>query len=86
MIDAVVEAGEALMHRCLELGGSITGEHGVGVEKLDLMSLQFSEEDLILQRLARRVFNESTLCNPCKIIPNQRGCTEHRRRWRGVAT
>lgn len=81
----VVEAGETIMRKCIELGGSITGEHGVGVEKLDLMPLMFGENDLRLQALAKRIFNEGALCNPCKILPNQKSCVEHRMRWRGVA-
>jgi glycolate oxidase len=84
-VKAVVEAGEAIMRRCIELGGSITGEHGVGVEKLDLMPLMFTEADLELQARAKRVFNDGTLCNPCKILPNQKSCVEHRQRWRGIA-
>jgi glycolate oxidase len=81
----VVEAGEMIIRKCIELGGSITGEHGVGVEKLDLMGLMFSEADLELQGIAKRVFNTGNLCNPCKLIPNQKSCVEHKSRWRGVA-
>lgn len=84
-VKAVVEAGEAIMKRCLELGGSITGEHGVGVEKIDLMPLMFSPDDLEFQALAKRIFNDGMLCNPCKILPNQKSCVEHKKRWRGIA-
>lgn len=84
-VKAVVEAGEEIMRRCIELGGSITGEHGVGVEKIDLMPLMFSPADLELQSTAKRIFNDGTLCNPCKILPNQKSCVEHKQRWRGVA-
>ena len=84
-IHRVVEAGEEIIRRCIDLGGSITGEHGVGVEKLDLMSLMFSPQDLDLQADAKRIFNDGNLCNPCKILPNQKSCVEHRKRWRGVA-
>lgn len=84
-VEAVVAAGEAIIDRCLALGGSITGEHGVGVEKLDLMERMFSAEDLRLQADVKRVFNSGMLCNPCKVLPNQKSCVEHRKRWRGVA-
>jgi len=47
--------------------------------------LMFSEDDLRLQGMAKRIFNEGEMCNPCKVIPNQKGCVEHQRRWRGVA-
>jgi glycolate oxidase len=81
----VVEAGEEIIRRCVDLGGSVTGEHGVGVEKVDLMPLMFSENDLAMQALAKRIFNETGLCNPCKILPNQKSCVEHKKRWRGLA-
>lgn len=81
----VVEAGEVIIKRCIELGGSVTGEHGIGVEKVDLMPLMFSEADLELQAMAKRIFNDGELCNPCKVLPNQKSCVEHQRRWRGVA-
>ncbi len=85
-VDAVVAAGEKIMRRCVELGGSLTGEHGIGIEKLDMMKLMFSEADLEIQQKIKQIFNPGQLCNPCKVIPNQKGCTEHVRRWRGVAT
>lgn len=84
-VKAVVEAGEEIIRRCLELGGSITGEHGIGVEKIDLMPLMFSEDDLRLQAMAKSIFNPGELCNPCKVLPNQKSCVEHKKRWRGVA-
>lgn len=85
-VDQVVEAGELIIRKCIELGGSVTGEHGIGVEKIDLMSEMFSPEDLEAQAMVKRIFNTNELCNPCKVLPNQRGCAEHRMRWRGVAT
>lgn len=84
-VRAVIEAGEEVMRRCVELGGSLTGEHGIGVEKMELMSLMFSPEDLRLQADVKRIFNDGELCNPCKILPNQKSCTEHKKRWRGAA-
>jgi glycolate oxidase len=84
-VKAVIEAGKEVVRRCIELGGSITGEHGIGVEKLDLMPLMFSPDDLELQAMAKRIFNEGALCNPCKVLPNQKSCVEHSKRWRGVA-
>jgi glycolate oxidase subunit GlcD len=84
-VAAVVEAGEAIMRHCVELGGSLTGEHGIGVEKLDLMRRMFAPEDLELQARAKGVFNDGDLCNPCKVLPDGKGCIEHRKRWRGAA-
>lgn len=85
VVDKVIHAGEELIARCVELGGSITGEHGVGVEKLDLMLLMFSEENLKLQAKVKSAFNTTGLCNPCKILPDQKSCVEHKMRWRGPA-
>lgn len=81
----VVEAGDRVIRRCLELGGSVSGEHGIGVEKLDLLPLMFAPEDLALQGRVRGLFGESDLCNPCKVLPSGRSCSEHRPRWRGMA-
>lgn len=81
-VERVVQAGEAILRRCIELGGSVSGEHGIGVEKLDFMPLMFSEADLDLQRRTKQIFNSGELGNPCKVLPNQKGCSEHRHRWR----
>ena len=85
VIDRVVAAGETIIRRCIELGGSVSGEHGIGVEKLDMMSLMFAPDDLQLQADAKAIFNSGDLCNPCKVLPNQKSCVEHSKRWRGVA-
>jgi len=85
-VEAVIEAGEKILRRCIELGGSVSGEHGIGVEKIDLLQEMFTADDLRLQADAKRIFNKGGLCNACKVLPNQKGCLEHRRRWRGVAT
>ncbi len=85
VVEKVIRAGEEVTLRCLELGGSISGEHGIGVEKLDLMEKMFSPDDLRLQAMAKAIFNEGSLCNPCKVLPNQKSCVEHRKRWRGAA-
>ena len=85
-VERVIEAGEIIIKKCIELGGSVSGEHGIGVEKMDLMPLMFSPADLEAQAMVKRIFNDGMLCNPCKVLPNQRGCAEHKMRWRGVAT
>ncbi len=58
------------------MGGSITGEHGVGMEKDRLMPLLFSEVDLDLMRRVRDVFNPEGLLNPAKVLPSAKGCGE----------
>ena len=61
--------GGDLLKLCVELGGCLTGEHGVGVEKRDLMPEQFSAEELDLQRRMKRVFDPKYLMNPHKVFP-----------------
>jgi glycolate oxidase len=58
------------------MGGSITGEHGVGMEKDRLMPLLFTEDDLNLMRRIRDAFNPAGLLNPGKIFPTTKGCGE----------
>ena len=84
-VKRVIEAGEIVLRKCIELGGSISGEHGVGVEKVELLIEMLGAGGLHAQTLAKRIFNEGELCNPCKVLPNQKGCVEHKKRWRGVA-
>ena len=64
---------DALTRACLSLGGSISGEHGIGVEKLPGMSLQFSEEVLDVMRSIRRAFDPEGVMNPGKNIPGPVG-------------
>lgn len=81
---AVVEAGERVMRRCIAEGGSVTGEHGIGVEKIDLLAEMFSPEDLSLQEDIRAVFNPGSLCNPGKVLPSQKSCVEVKLRSRPI--
>lgn len=85
-IDAVIEAGELVIGKCLELGGSVSGEHGIGVEKADLLARMLDPDSLAFQREIRDVFVTDDLCNPCKVVPSGKGCVEHMRRWRGAAS
>jgi len=85
-IDRVVLAGEQIIEKCLQLGGSVTGEHGIGVEKTDLLAKMYSSESLAFQSQLRQVFASPQTCNPCKVIPSGKGCLEHKMRWRGAAT
>jgi glycolate oxidase len=71
-----VQAADEIIEFCIQVGGSITGEHGVGMEKDRLMPLLFSETDLELMRRVRDVFNPDGLLNPGKILPTSKGCGE----------
>ncbi|MGZ5916178.1 MAG: FAD-binding oxidoreductase [Methyloceanibacter sp.] len=61
--------GAEILKRCVELGGCLTGEHGVGIEKRDLMPLQFSPADLAQQMRVKSVFDPGWLLNPAKVFP-----------------
>ena len=74
----VKEAGRELMETCVRAGGSITGEHGVGLDKLAYLPLIFSETDMETMLRVRAAFDPTGLCNPGKIIPMLRGCGEAR--------
>jgi glycolate dehydrogenase FAD-linked subunit len=74
----VLVAAREIMARCAELGGSITGEHGVGIEKNELMPLIFSADDLAMMEKLKKVFNPQGLLNPGKLLPTGKMCGELR--------
>ena len=74
----VLKAAEAIMAKCVEMGGSLTGEHGVGLEKRDLMPLIFSDDDLEMMRKLKAVFNPDGRLNPGKLLPTSKMCGEVR--------
>ena len=63
------EAGAEILRLCVEVGGCLTGEHGVGIEKRDLMTVQFSETDLAVQMRIKTVFDPAWLLNGAKVFP-----------------
>ena len=71
----VLEAGELIMRACIERGGSLTGEHGVGLEKLGHMCDLFGDEDLDAMLRARSAIDPDARMNPGKLLP-VRGCRE----------
>jgi len=68
-LQRVHDAGKEVMQACVDLGGTITGEHGVGMEKSAAMRMVFTEDDLDVQRAIRKAFDPHDLINPVKIIP-----------------
>ncbi|MBS0250379.1 MAG: FAD-binding protein [Proteobacteria bacterium] len=62
-------AGEAILKLCVELGGCLTGEHGVGIEKRELMATQFSQTDLLVQMRVKTVFDPTWRLNQAKVFP-----------------
>ncbi|HEX4770076.1 MAG TPA: FAD-linked oxidase C-terminal domain-containing protein [Bryobacteraceae bacterium] len=71
-------AGEEILRFCISVGGSITGEHGVGMEKMELMSDQFSDDTLNLVKRFKALFDPQCLLNPGKVLPTGKGCLEIR--------
>jgi D-lactate dehydrogenase (cytochrome) len=69
LVARVLEAGRKTVELCVEYDGSITGEHGVGIEKRDLMSLMYSPVELEAMRDVKEVFDPEALLNPGKILP-----------------
>jgi len=70
------DLAEAILDACLDAGGSLTGEHGVGMDKACSMPRMFSERDLETFGRVRRAFDRDGLCNPGKVIPTPRLCGE----------
>jgi glycolate oxidase len=75
-LDRVIEAGAATLRACIELGGSITGEHGVGLEKKAYIGLLFNEADLEAMSRVRRAFDPDGRFNPAKLFPTPLSCGE----------
>ena len=71
-------AGEEILRYCIDAGGAITGEHGVGMEKNELMPELFSEDSLAQMERLMRIFNPDGRLNPGKILPTGKGCLEVR--------
>ena len=73
---AAEELSGKILDACIEYGGSITGEHGVGVDKSRYMPKMFTDEDLDTMQLVRCAFDPASLCNPGKVFPTPRLCGE----------
>lgn len=71
-IDAAVE----ILVACVKFGGTLTGEHGVGIEKRELMPLIFTDQDLAAMKKLRSIFNPDNICNPSKVFPTGAPCGE----------
>ncbi len=77
-LQMVMDASREILQYCISVGGTITGEHGVGLEKRDLMPLLFSNDDLDVMLSLHNAFNPNALLNPAKIFPTARVCAETR--------
>jgi glycolate oxidase len=77
-VDRVMKAAHEIMAKCVEMGGALTGEHGIGIEKRDLMPLIFSDDDLEMMKRLKVVFNPDGRFNPGKVLPTSKMCGELR--------
>ncbi|MBJ3775704.1 FAD-linked oxidase C-terminal domain-containing protein [Acuticoccus mangrovi] len=75
-LDRAEAFGADILRLCVEVGGCLTGEHGVGVEKRDLMDAMFSEDDLKQQQRVKCAFDAGHLLNPGKVFPTLHRCAE----------
>jgi glycolate dehydrogenase FAD-linked subunit len=73
-------ASDEILQFCISVGGSITGEHGVGMEKMEMMGHQFSDDSLEMIGRFKKLFDPGCRLNPGKVLPTGRGCMEIRQR------
>lgn len=76
-VDRAEQFGAAILELCVEVGGTITGEHGVGMEKINQMCVQFSRDELDSFLAVKRAFDPDCLLNPEKVIPTLARCAEY---------
>jgi glycolate oxidase len=76
-VQRVLKAGGDVLRACVAAGGSLTGEHGIGIEKQEFLSLVFSDDDLDTMTKVRAVFNPENLLNPGKLFPAGGNCCPH---------
>jgi len=75
-LEAAEAFGSDILKLCVEVGGVLTGEHGVGVEKRDLMPVMFNQTDLDQQERVKCAFDPAAILNPGKVFPQLKGCGE----------
>ena len=75
-IRQAIAASHEILRKCIQLGGTVTGEHGIGVEKIDFMAEQFTPDDLDAMRMLRTVFDPEGRCNPHKMFPGAMRCAD----------
>ena len=77
-LDRTKKAGAEILQYCIDAGGTITGEHGIGMEKNDMMPAIFAPESLDMMERLIKVFNPDRRLNPGKLLPTGKGCLEIR--------
>jgi glycolate oxidase len=81
----VLAASHEILEECVRVGGSVTGEHGIGVEKIDFMPRLFTPEDLSMMLRLRSAFNPDGQCSPGKMLPTAGACIEPTKAGRKAA-
>jgi glycolate oxidase len=85
VLERVQDLGAEILRLCIDAGGSITGEHGVGSDKRCYLDWMFTPEDLATMQLVRRAFDPEGRANPGKLFPTPRSCGESARRGRSLS-
>jgi len=75
-VKRALQAGHDILEKCIAMGGSVTGEHGIGAEKIDFMVKQFNQDDLDAMQQLRHAFDPEKRCNPHKMFPGSKRCSE----------
>ena len=75
-LERVLQASDEVVRLCVDAGGALSGEHGIGLEKRDFMQLVFSAEDLAAQACVRSAFDPDGRMNPRKVLPDGARCGE----------
>jgi glycolate oxidase len=73
-VKRVLAASDEILEECIACGGSVTGEHGIGVEKINFMSKLFNEQDLAAMTRLRTAFNPDNRLSPAKMLPTAGAC------------
>jgi len=84
-VKRVLKASNEILDECIRCGGSVTGEHGIGVEKIDFMPKLFTPEDLHMMLRLRSAFNPENRCSPAKMLPTAGACIEPSKAGRRAA-
>src|SRR5438034_4252498 len=84
-VKRVLAASNEILDECIRLGGSVTGEHGIGVEKIDFMPKLFTPDDLAMMLRLRDAFNPDNACSPQKMLPTAGACIEQTKASRRAA-
>jgi glycolate oxidase len=84
--EKALKAGSACLQACADAGGTITGEHGVGIEKREEMRFVFNDEEIIAQTDIREVFNPHNLLNAGKLFPSPGRCVEIKKEMKAAST